>query len=171
MKVLDATFLIDYLDGVAATKKFYEAAGAGNERRVMPVPAYAEALVGEGDLPNGNVAGARADRVVRTHFSPVVTAREIRVPNHEVCDSMAVQEYARPDDLSWGEKYEVDERTAVTAGEIADEAGPDGPDVDGLDALTAAVGRELDAPVVSAVGLPARRPRRSSMSRNTDRTD
>jgi len=115
MKVLDATFLIDYLDGIEATKEFYETAGAENERWVMPVPAYAEALVGEGNFPNGDVAGARAD-------------------------------------LSWGEKYEVDERTAVTAGEIADEVGPGGPYLDGLDALIAAVGRELDAPVVSADG-------------------
>ncbi len=113
MKVLDATFLIDYLDGVEATKEFYEASGAENERWVIPVPAYAEALVGEGNLPNGDVAGARGA-------------------------------------LSWGEKYEVDERTAVTAGEIADEVGPGGPYLDGLDALIAAVGRELDAPVVSA---------------------
>jgi predicted nucleic acid-binding protein len=115
MKVLDATFLIDYLDGVEATKEFYEASGAENERWVMPVPAYAEALVGEGNLSDGDVAGARAD-------------------------------------LSWGEKYEVDERTAVTAGEIADEVGPGGPYLDGLDALIAAVGRELDAPVVAADG-------------------
>ena len=115
MKILDATFLIDYLDGVEATKEFYEASGGENERWVMPVPAYAEALVGEGNLPNGDVAGARAD-------------------------------------LSWGEKYEVDERTAVTAGEIADEVGPSAPYLDGLDALIAAVGRELDAPVVSADG-------------------
>lgn len=112
MKVLDATFLIDYLDGVEATKEFYEASEGENERWVMPVPAYAEALVGEGNLPNGDVAGARAD-------------------------------------LSWGEKYEVDEKTAVTAGKIADEVGPY---LDGLDALIAAVGRELDAPVVSADG-------------------
>ena len=112
MKVLHATFLIDYLDGVDATKEFYEASGAENERWVMPVPAYAEALVGEGNLPNGDVAGARAD-------------------------------------LSWGEKYAVDEKTAMTAGEIADEVGPY---LDGLDALIAAVGRELDAPVVSADG-------------------
>jgi predicted nucleic acid-binding protein len=48
------------LDGVEATKTFYEASGAEDERWVMPVPAYAEALVGEGNLPNGNVAGARA---------------------------------------------------------------------------------------------------------------
>ena len=41
MKVLDATFLIDYLDGVEATKEFYEASGAENERWVMPVPVYA----------------------------------------------------------------------------------------------------------------------------------
>jgi PIN domain. len=115
MKVLDATFLIDYLDGVEATKEFYEASEGENERWVMPVPAYAEALVGEGNLPNGDVAGARAD-------------------------------------LSWGEKYEVDEKTAVTAGKIADEVGPGGPYLDGLDALIAAVGRELDAPVVSADG-------------------
>ena len=79
MKLLDATFLIDYLDGVEATKEFYEAAGAGNERWVIPVPVYAEVLVGEGSLTNGNVTGARAD-------------------------------------FSWGEKYAVDERTAVTAG-------------------------------------------------------
>ena len=115
MKVLDATFLIDYLDGVEATKEFYEANGAENERWLMPVPAYAEVLVGEGNLPNGDVAGARAD-------------------------------------LAWGEKYGVDEKTAVTAGEIADEVGPGGPYLDGLDALIAAVGRELDAPVVSGDG-------------------
>lgn len=113
MRVLDATFLIDYLDGVEATKAFYEANGADDERWVMPVPAYAEALVGEGDLPSGDVAGARAD-------------------------------------LSWGETYAVDEKTAVTAGEIADEIAPSGPYLDGLDALIAAVGRDLDAPVVSA---------------------
>lgn len=115
MKVLDATFLIDYLDGIESTKEFYEANGAEDEHWVMPVPAYAEALVGEGNLPNGDVAGARAA-------------------------------------LSWGDKYAVDEKTAVTAGEIADEVGPGGPYLDGLDALIAAVGRELDAPVVSADG-------------------
>ena len=113
MKVLDATFLIDYLDGVEATKEFYETNGAENERWVMPVPAYAEVLVGEGNLPDGDVTGARAA-------------------------------------LSWGEKYDVDERTAVTAGEIADEIAPGGPFLDGLDALIAAVGRELDSSVVSA---------------------
>jgi predicted nucleic acid-binding protein len=79
----------------------------------MPVPAYAEALVGEGNFPDGDVEGARAD-------------------------------------LAWGEKHAVDEHTAVIAGEIADEVGPEGPFLDGLDALIAAVGRELDAPVVSA---------------------
>lgn len=115
MKVLDATFLIDYLDGVEATKEFYEANGGETEHWIMPVPAYAEALVGEGNLPNGDVAGARAD-------------------------------------LSWGETYEVDEKTAVTAAEIADEVPPAGPYLDGLDALIAAVGRELDAPVVSGDG-------------------
>ena len=46
----------------------------------------------------------------------------------------------------------VDEWTAITAGQIADEIGPGGPYLDGPDALIAAVGRELDAPVVSGDG-------------------
>lgn len=115
MKVLDATYLIDYLDGVEATREFYEANGGNEECWVMPVPAYAEVLVGEGNLPNGDVPGARAD-------------------------------------FAWGETYAVDEETAVTAAHIADKIGPEGPYLDGHDALIAAVGRELDAPVVSADG-------------------
>lgn len=113
MKVLDANFLIDYLEGDEGTREFYEANGGESERWVMPAPAYAEALVGEGNFPDGDVEGARGD-------------------------------------LAWGEKHAVDEYTAVLAGEIADEIGPQGPFLDGLDALIAAVGRELNAPVVSA---------------------
>ncbi|MFD1587884.1 PIN domain-containing protein [Halorientalis brevis] len=115
MKVLDASFLIDYLNGVVATKEFYEDEGGDSERWVIPVPAYAEVLVGEGNFPGGDVEDARAD-------------------------------------LAWGEKHAVDEHTAVLAGEIANEVGPEGPFLGGLDALIAAVGRELDAPVVSADG-------------------
>jgi predicted nucleic acid-binding protein len=115
MKVLDASYLIDYLDGVEATKEFYEANGGAEERWVVPVPAYAEVLVGEGNLPNGDVDGARAA-------------------------------------LAWTEVYAVDEGTAVTAGEIADAIAPGGPYLDGPDSLIAAVGRELDAPVVSGDG-------------------
>lgn len=110
MGTLDATFLVDYLDGADATEEFYETSEA--ERRVMPVPTYAEALVGEEALPDGDVDGARAD-------------------------------------LAWGETYGVDGRTAVTAGNIADEIGPGGPYFDGPDALIAAVGRKLGAPVVA----------------------
>ena len=115
MKVLDATYLIDYLDGLEATREFYEESGGADVRWVMPVPAFAEVLIGEGNLPNGDVAGARSD-------------------------------------LAWGEVYAVDEQTAITAAEIADEIGPGGPYLDGSDALIAAVGRELNAPVVSADG-------------------
>lgn len=61
MKILDASFLIDYLNGDELTKQFYEANGADAERWVMPVPAYAEALVGERNFPDGDVKGARAD--------------------------------------------------------------------------------------------------------------
>lgn len=115
MKVLDASFLIDYLDGREATREFYEEHGAETTRWVVPVPALGEVLVGEGNLPSGDVDGARAD-------------------------------------LSWTDVQPVDEQTAVTAGRIADEIGADGPFLDGPDALIAAVGRELDAPVVSSDG-------------------
>lgn len=115
MKVLDATFLIDYLAGVESTREFYETNGGEQIRWVAPVPALAEVLVGEGNLPNGDVDGARAD-------------------------------------LAWVDVHPVDERTAITAGQIADEIAPGGPYVDGPDALIAAVGRELDAPVVSGDG-------------------
>jgi predicted nucleic acid-binding protein len=115
MRVLDATFLIDYLGGVPETEAYYQAHGGPDERWIMPVPAYAEALVGEGNFPDGNVAGARAD-------------------------------------LAWGQVYGVDEDLAITAAEIADEIGPQGPYLGGMDALIAAVGRELDATVVSDDG-------------------
>ena len=79
------------------------------------MPALAEVLVGEGNLPTGDVDGARAD-------------------------------------LAWADVYPTDEQTAVTAGHVATEIATDGPYLDGPDALIAAVGRELDAPVVSADG-------------------
>lgn len=110
MKVLDATFLIDYLNGVDATAEYLLA--NDDERFIFPAPAYAEVLVGEGNAPDGDVAEAKAD-------------------------------------LSWGEVYETGEGTAELAGEIANEVGPEGPFLAGMDGLIAAVGRELDAPVVS----------------------
>ena len=113
MKVLDATFLIDYLDGVESSREYLQE--HDSETYVLPVPAYAEALLGEGNGPGGDIDGAR-------------------------------------EDLSRGEVYTVDERTAVTAAEIADEIRSQGPFLSGMDALIAAVGRELDAPVVSRDG-------------------
>lgn len=113
MKVLDANFLIDYLDGVDATAEYLLA--HDDEQFVLPAPAYAEALVGEGNDPDGDVEAAQVD-------------------------------------LSWGDVYEIDKETTTVAGEIADEIGPQGPFLDGVDALVAAVGRSLDAPVVSADG-------------------
>ena len=113
MKVFDANILIDYLNGVNATAEYLLANEA--EHFVFPAPAYAEALVGEGNAPDGDVAGAKVD-------------------------------------LAWGEVYETDEQTAVLAGEIANGVGPQGPFLTGMDALIAAVGRELGAPVVSADG-------------------
>jgi hypothetical protein len=47
------------------------------------------------------------------------------------------------------ERQAKDGRTAVTTGEVVNDIGPGGPYLDGLDALIAAVGCELDAQVVS----------------------
>lgn len=52
-------------------------------------------------------------------------------------------------DLAWGEVYGTGKETAELAGRIADETGPEGPFLAGMDALVAAVGREVGAPVVS----------------------
>lgn len=110
MKVLDATFLIDYLDGVDATAEYL--LEHDDETFVFPAPVYAEVLAGEGNHPDGDTAEAKAA-------------------------------------LSWGEVYEIDEETATMAGEIASETGAEGPFLTGIDALVAAVGRELDAAIVS----------------------
>ncbi|WP_132058611.1 PIN domain-containing protein [Halorussus amylolyticus] len=59
MKVLDATFLIDYLNGVDSAADYLLA--NDDETFVFPAPAYAEVLVGEGNAPNGDVAAAKAD--------------------------------------------------------------------------------------------------------------
>jgi predicted nucleic acid-binding protein len=59
MKVLDATFLIDYLDGGDETAEYL--LSHDNETFVFPSPAYPEVLVGEGNYPDGNVAEAIAD--------------------------------------------------------------------------------------------------------------
>jgi predicted nucleic acid-binding protein len=113
MKVLDASYLIDYLNGNSDVAAYYEANGTDEELWVMPAPAHAETLVGVGNHPKGDV-----DRAIEA--------------------------------LSWGKVYEIDEELSVEAARIADEIGPQGPSLDGVDALVAAVGRELDAPVVSA---------------------
>lgn len=115
MKVLDATFLIDYLAGLPSTEAYYEENGGEDELWIMPAPAHAEALVGVGNHPSGDV-----DRAIQA--------------------------------LAWGEVYAVDEELAIEAAYITDEIGDRGPYLDGVDAIIAAVGRTLDAPVVSADG-------------------
>lgn len=110
MKVLDPTFLIDYLNGVDEAAEYLLV--HDTERFILPAPAYAEALVGEGNAPDGDVEEAKAD-------------------------------------LAWGEVYETGKETAELAGQIADDVGPQGPFLAGMDALIAAVGREVGAPVVS----------------------
>lgn len=56
------------------------------------------------------------------------------------------------DALAWTEVYAVDEVVSEEAGYVTEAVGSEGPFLDGVDATVAAVGRELDAPVVSADG-------------------
>lgn len=112
MKVLDTTFLIDYLDNSDDATQYLTA--HSTEEYIIPLPAYAEVVVGgEGNHPG-------------TADIPDVTNA-----------------------LARGEIYDVTERHAVLGGEIAAEIGTEGPYLGGCDALIAAVGRELDVPVVS----------------------
>jgi len=111
MKVLDATFLIDYGNEVDAAAEYL--LGHVDERFVIPSPIYTEYLLGSvhSSEPT-DIEGARTE-------------------------------------LAWGEVVEIDKDTAVTAAEIADEIGPQGPNLTAIDALVAAVGRELNAAVVA----------------------
>lgn len=52
-------------------------------------------------------------------------------------------------ELAWSEVVEIDESTAVIGAELADEIGHEGPNLAAVDALVAAVGRKLNAPVVA----------------------
>lgn len=113
MRVLDATYLIDYLNGAQAAKTYYEVSGASDELWVVPSPVHAEVLVGLGNYPDTSVEqGIEA--------------------------------------LSWTEVYDIDVELAVEAGRIAESIGPEGPYLDGVDALVAAVARKLNAPLVSS---------------------
>jgi predicted nucleic acid-binding protein len=59
MRVLDATFLIDYLNGVDEAAEYL--LENDDETFIFPAPAYAEALVGEGNGPAGELTAAKAD--------------------------------------------------------------------------------------------------------------
>lgn len=111
MKVVDATFLIDYLDDIDAATEYLTT--HSSEEFIIPLPAFAEAIVGEGNQPGE-------------------------------ADLQGVQQA-----LDWAEVYEVQRNHAILGAQIADEIEPSGPYLAGMDALIAAVGRELDAPVVS----------------------
>lgn len=51
MRVLDATFMIDYLAGHESTERYYEEHDGPEQHWITPVPAYAEVLVGVGNVP------------------------------------------------------------------------------------------------------------------------
>jgi len=112
MKVLDASFLIDYGNEVDATAE-YLLANTG-EQFLIPAPVYTEYLLGtvHSRAPT-DIEGARTE-------------------------------------LAWADVVETDEITAVTAAEVADEIGPQGPNLTAVDAIVAAVTRELNATLVSS---------------------
>jgi predicted nucleic acid-binding protein len=65
MKVLDATFLIDYLEGREATREFHEENRGEQIRWVVPIPALAEVLVGEDPPRGGRHGGPYGSRLGR----------------------------------------------------------------------------------------------------------
>lgn len=111
MKVLDASFLIDYVNGVDAAAEYLVA--NADERFLVPSPVYTEYMLGT---------------VHSDTETDIETARN---------------------ELGWCEVVEIDEEVAVTAAEIADEIGSEGPDLTAVDALVAAVGRRMNAAVVA----------------------
>lgn len=58
MRVLDANFLIDHLNGDLAAERYYESNDGSRESWIAPAPAYAETLVGVGNLPDASVSTA-----------------------------------------------------------------------------------------------------------------
>lgn len=111
MKVLDASFLIDYEAGIEDTKEYLLA--HGDEVFVIPSVTLLEFLLGD-------VHGSEPTNLTAT--------REL---------------------LGWAEIHPVTEETVVQAAEVADEIGPQGPNLSAADAVGAGVARELDATLVS----------------------
>ena len=111
MRVLDASFLIDYGNGVEAAAEYL--LDHAEEQLVVPAPIYTEYLLGT------------------VHSSAPTDIEDART------------------ELSWVDVVETNASTAVRAAEIADEIGPEGPNLTAIDALVVAVADELDATLVS----------------------
>lgn len=106
MRVLDATYLIDYLAGHSAAKSYYEAHGGPDQRWISPVPAYAEVLVGVGNVPDENVAET-------IHALSWIDVYEVSVEHAERAARLA-------ENLGAGRAYldGVDGLVAAVAGEL-----------------------------------------------------
>jgi len=112
VKVLDASFLVDYGNEVDAAAE-YLLANTG-DRFLIPAPVYTEYLLGavHSSAPT-DIEGARTE-------------------------------------VAWADVVETDDISAVTAAEVADEIGPQGPTLTAVDATVAAATRELNAALVSS---------------------
>lgn len=58
MRILNANFLIDYLNAHPSAETYYESNGSDTELWVMPALGYAEPIVGVGNLSSGDVEEA-----------------------------------------------------------------------------------------------------------------
>jgi predicted nucleic acid-binding protein len=59
MKILNRTFLIDYLDGDDSTRKYLQKHDSG--AYLLPIPAYAEGLLGKEKDLDGDTEDVRED--------------------------------------------------------------------------------------------------------------
>jgi predicted nucleic acid-binding protein len=114
MKVLDASFLIDYGNGVDAAGEYL--LDNADAQFLVPAPVYTEYLLGA------------------AHSSASVDIEDARA------------------ELAWTDVVETDETTAATAAEIADAIGPQGPNLTAVDAIVAALARQMNAALVSSDG-------------------
>ena len=111
MKVLDATFVIDYLDRGTEARDYLDS--RQQETFIMPAPTYLEVAIGD-------------------------------VHHHSTTDLAGLRS-----GLHWINVRPVDETTITRGARVADEIGPQGPQLTMGDAIVAGAGRELDAAVVA----------------------
>lgn len=111
MKVLDATFLIDYDNGISETEIYLKA--HADDVFVAPAVVLLEFLLGD------------------VHGSAPTALADARIG------------------VEWIDVHSVTNETVMHGARVADQIGPQGPQLAAMDAVVAGTGRESGAPVVS----------------------